>query len=174
VPFLLVGAISSGQICWGKARFVSSQTYGELTRIWQPKRGDVLYTAVGATYGVAVEVDFDHAFTFQRHIAHIRPAATLNPGFLTHFLNSPMGRRQADLAAVGNAQPTVTLKSLGRFIVPVPSLAEQREIELRLSSVGKRLDAEQAQHSALSSLKSAIMSDHLTGELRVTPDEASP
>lgn len=171
VHFLLVKSISSGRVLWEDTKFVSPETYAMLTRSWRPARGDVLYTAVGATYGVAVAVDFDRPFTFQRHIAHIRPKKSLRAGYLSHFLNSALGRRQADLAAVGNAQPTVTLRSLASFWIGVPPTLEQETIENALGSISAAIDSEVAIQSGFVTLKSALMSVLLTGEVRVKPDE---
>lgn len=129
VPFFLVKTISSGRVDWSHTKFVSQQTYNELTRRVRPKLGDVLYTAVGATYGVALLVDFDTPFVFQRHIAHIIPdPAVLDSAYLTLFLNSPYGKRQSDRAAIGSAQPTVTLTSLSRFEIACPPLEEQKSL----------------------------------------------
>ena len=135
VPFFLVKTISSGRVEWEHTKFVSQQTYGELTRRVRPKRGDILYTAVGATYGVALLVDFDEPFVFQRHIAHIIPDSNiLDSDYLVLFLNSPQGKRQSDRAAIGSAQPTVTLKSLSSFQVPCPSLVQQKELTAKANS----------------------------------------
>ncbi|MBI3301880.1 MAG: N-6 DNA methylase, partial [Deltaproteobacteria bacterium] len=132
IPFFLVKTISSGRVDWGHTKFVSQHTYGELTKRVRPKRGDILYTAVGATYGVALLVDFDDPFVFQRHIAHIIPNPTIfDSGYLSLFLNSPHGKRQSDKAAIGSAQPTVTLTSLSRFQVPCPALEQQKELVVR-------------------------------------------
>jgi restriction endonuclease S subunit len=146
IPFFLVKTISSGFVDWATTNFVSSETYDELTRRVKPKRGDVLYTAVG-TYGVALMVDFDEPFVFQRHIAHIIPTPEkLVARYIEEFLNSRHGRRQSDRCAVGSAQPTVTLKSLSNFRIPLPSLAEQSEfvaeierMTAAISSLAERL-----------------------------------
>jgi type I restriction enzyme, S subunit len=126
IPFFLVKTISSGYVDWESIKFISQATYVELTRRVKPKRGDVLYTAVGATYGVALRVNFDEPFVFQRHIAHIVPnPEKLVGGYIEQFLNSRTGKRQSDKTAIGSAQPTVTLKSLSNFKIPMPSLEEQ-------------------------------------------------
>ncbi len=127
IPFFLVKTISSGYVDWGHIKYVSQATYLELTRRVRPKRGDVLYTAVGATYGVALLVNFDDPFVFQRHIAHIVPnPEKLVGGYIEQFLNSRSGKRQSDKTAIGSAQPTVTLKSLSNFKIPLPSLEDQK------------------------------------------------
>jgi hypothetical protein len=129
VPFFLVKTISRGGIDWSQTKYVSPQTYAELTKRVKPARGHVLYTAVGATYGVAKLVDFDDAFVFQRHIAHVIPNPSVLLGdYIELFLNSPRGNRLSDQHAIGSAQPTVTLRSLSSFPLPFPSLREQSEL----------------------------------------------
>ena len=132
IPFFLVKTISSGRVDWSHTKFVSPQTYGELTKRVRPKRGDLLYTAVGATYGVALLIDFDDPFVFQRHIAHIIPNPTVfDSVYLSLFLNSPHGKLQSDKAAIGSAQPTVTLTSLSRFQIPCPPLEQQKALAVK-------------------------------------------
>lgn len=158
VPFFLVKTISSGVVDWTHTKFVSAETYAELTRRIRPKRGDVLYTAVGATYGVAVLVDFDAEFVFQRHIAHIVPdPAKLLPRFLEIFLNSRFGRRQSDAAAGGSAQPTVTLTALSRFAVPRLSLAEQEQLCNRVQQLHSARQGIEERDKTLSTLRENVM-----------------
>ena len=158
VPFFLVKTISSGWVDWSHTKFVSEETYTELTRRVQPKRGDILYTAVGATYGVALLVDFDTPFVFQRHIAHIIP----NPGvfdseYLALFLNSPFGKRQSDRAAIGSAQPTVTLKSLSSFKVPCPPVEKQRDLATKAKGFDSALKASARALAGLRAVSSGIL-----------------
>lgn len=139
IPFLFVRNIVSGAINFEVEKYISEETYQELTRRHKPERGDVLFSAVGS-FGVAAVVRTDDEFAFQRHIAHIKTdIPRLDPTFLAHFLNSPKGRSQSEAVAMGGAQRTVTLVDLRRFQVPVPSLGEQRrvvdELELRLEGV---------------------------------------
>lgn len=136
VPFFLVKTISGGDVDWRHTKFVSHKTYTELTRNIRPCRGHVLYTAVGATYGVAKLVDFDGPFVFQRHIAHIIPEETLLLGeYIELFLNSPIGRRLSDKHAIGSAQPTVTLRSLSSFPIPCPPIEEQEKLVKQVAEI---------------------------------------
>ncbi len=138
VPFLFVRNIVGGEIDFDTERFVSDVTFRELTKSWRASPGDVLYSAVGS-YGVAVPVEADRPFVFQRHIALIRPRSdVLEPHFAAHFLNSPEGRRMSDERALGGAQKTVTLRSLADFRVPLPPLSEQKRIA---ASLREQLDA---------------------------------
>lgn len=138
VPFLFVRNIVSGAIDFDVQKYISEETYNELTKKHKAEPGDVLFSAVGS-FGVAAVVRTDTRFAFQRHIAHIKPDTTLlDADFLGYFLNSPDGRSQSEAVAMGGAQRTVTLADLRRFRIPVPPLAEQRRIAADLS---RRLQA---------------------------------
>jgi type I restriction enzyme, S subunit len=130
------------------------------TRRVRPKRGDILYTAVGATYGVAMLVDFDQPFAFQRHIAHIIPNPEIfDSAYLSLFLNSPYGKRQSDRAAIGSAQPTVTLKSLCAFQIPCPPLAQQRELTAKAAICDTAMKATRQALRGERAVRSAILSE---------------
>ena len=136
--------------------------------------GDVLYTAVGS-YGHAATVPDDRQFTFQRHVALIRPKRSrVVPAFITAWLNSRLGRAAADRLAVGNAQLSVTLRDLKGMRMPLPQLAEQTQI-VQLVETAKRMT-----HHADDSvnrcrvLKMGLLDDLLTGKVRVTPMKGGP
>lgn len=129
IPFLVIANVIRGQIDWTSVgKWVSRETYEENTARCRPERGDVLYTAVGS-YGVALAVDGDEEFMFQRHIAHIKPLGeVVEPSFLALVLNAPQSKARADAVARGVAQKTVTLGELARFPIPIPPIAEQQAI----------------------------------------------
>lgn len=128
VPFLFVRNIVSEQINFNVEKYVTQETYEELTRRHRALPGDILFSAVGS-FGVAVVVNTDQPFTFQRHIALIKlKKSKVDPYFLAFYLNSPYGRLQSEMAATGGSQRTVTLQALADFIIPLPPLAEQKRI----------------------------------------------
>lgn len=98
----------------------------------------------------------------------------MDPRYLVQWLNSAICRAHAERVAVGNAQKTVTLGKLREYPVPVPPMDEQLGITAALESLDERRLLETIALDELGSLKSALSSALLTGELRVTPDEDSP
>jgi type I restriction enzyme S subunit len=139
IPFLVIGNIVKGSINWTSVKkWVSEETYNELTARTRPERGDILYTAVGS-YGTAVAVHDDRPFSFQRHIAHIKPdGQAISQDFLAYWLNSPSARERADTVARGVAQKTVTLGDLAEFEIPLPPLSEQRRIVDKIEALTTR------------------------------------
>ncbi len=170
IPFLFVSCVRDGEILWRKAARISRKTYSVISKGREPRPGMVLYTAVGS-YGHAALVTDDREFTFQRHIACLFPETSrVRPAFLVNWLNALAARKYADRVAVGNAQRTVTLENLAHFQIPLPSGEEQERIVALIDGVGLRINEECLVKECLLTVKQALMSVLVTGEVRVKPD----
>jgi type I restriction enzyme, S subunit len=89
IPFIFISNIVSGTISFENTKYISEATYQQLNARCPVEYGDILYSAVGS-YGVAVPVLTDRPFSFQRHIAHIKPSKLLSMRYLVLSLNSPL------------------------------------------------------------------------------------
>ena len=148
---------------------MNEHAYKLISQGREPKRGSVLYTAVGS-YGFAAPVTDDRPFSFQRHIAILYPKSNeLDPVFLATWLNSSIGRRWSDILAVGNAQKTVTLTALSKFPIVVPPFKEQIRIKALLEPANDVVAAKQQELKSLGVLKKSLMDALLTGNVRVDP-----
>lgn len=128
VPFVTITNIGAGNVLsFDKTFFVPERYFENISPMKRPKQGDVLYTVTGS-FGIPVLINFDQRFCFQRHIALLRPTAQIVPEFLYCLLASHSVARQAESAATGVAQKTVSLGSLRNFTVPVPPIETQRAI----------------------------------------------
>lgn len=128
VPFITITNINDQhQIDFTKTFFVPDSYYENLSESRKPRRGDILYTVTGS-YGIPVLIESNLRFCFQRHIGLIRPSTKVDSRFIACLLASPFVMIQADKAATGVAQKTVSLKSLRSFVVPLPHLDVQRRI----------------------------------------------
>jgi type I restriction enzyme, S subunit len=135
IAFLTIGNITTGHLDFSSTRFVPDQYYRALAEFRRPVIGDILYTVVGATYGRPALVDTTQPFCIQRHIAILRPAPSMDVGFLLLLLKSPLVYGQATASTTGTAQPTVPLGALRSFRVPLPPISEQRRIAAKASQL---------------------------------------
>jgi type I restriction enzyme S subunit len=100
---------------------------------------------VGATYGRPVLVDTKRPFCVQRHIAILKPPKDIDIKFMRFLLASTLVYAQATKSATGAAQPTVALKPLRNFLVPLPPLAEQHRIVVKVDELTNLCDLLEAQ-----------------------------
>jgi len=128
IPFIFVQNIAKGKIDFSNIRYVSEATYKELTRHTKVEKKDIIYSSVGVSFGVAVQVLTDIKFVFQRHIAHLKPDhQKINSTFLATQMNSNFVYSQAKKAARGAAQPTVNLGEIREFKIILPPLPLQEK-----------------------------------------------
>lgn len=135
VAFLTIGNITTGFIDFSNCRFVPPSYVESLGAHRRPFYGDILYTVVGATYGRPVLVETKRPFCVQRHIAILKPTSEIDPKFLRLLLASPLVYEQATRSATGAAQPTIALRPLRNFLVPLPPSAEQRRIVAKVDEL---------------------------------------
>jgi type I restriction enzyme, S subunit len=135
VAFLTIGNVTTGKLDFAGCRRVTPAYFSSLPSYRTPAVGDLLYTVVGATFGRPVPVDSDEPFCVQRHIAIIKPSAEAFVPYLQRVLASPFVYDQAAAATTGSAQPTIALKPLRGFLIPLPPLAEQHRIVAKVDAV---------------------------------------
>ena len=129
ISFVTISNISdNGFIDFLKTKYVPNDYYNNLASKRKPQVGDVLYTVVGSI-GIPVFIDFEKEFTFQRHIAILRFKPELvNPKYAFHFMRSSKFFNKANSVAMGAAQKTITLGTLGKLKISLPSLDRQNKV----------------------------------------------
>ncbi len=128
VPFVTISNIDDqNKLDFTKTFFVPQAYFDGLGPTRKPRRNDTLYSVTGS-FGIPVFVDSDEPFCFQRHIALLRPSPATDAKYLYFFMSSPLAFQQAEKAATGVAQKTVSLGSLRSFKIPLPCLATQHAI----------------------------------------------
>jgi type I restriction enzyme S subunit len=104
---------------------------------------------------------------FPDSLVGIRANERIDHEFLELVLRT---RKEAlEQTAPQNAQKNINLETLKPLLIQVPLPDEQQEIARVIAILGKRARAETTVLDDYRSLKSALMSTLLTGELRVTP-----
>lgn len=135
IAFLTIGNVTTGRLDFDGCRLVPESYFRALPAYRTPAKGDILYTVVGATFGRPALVDSEREFCVQRHIAILKPAKTMEIRFLLLLLASPLVYEQAAGSTTGTAQPTIALRPLRNFAVPLPPLAEQHRIVAKVDEL---------------------------------------
>lgn len=168
VAFLTIGNVTTGRLDFTGCRLVSEEYFNGLAPYRTPAKGDILYTVVGATYGRPALVESDRAFCVQRHIAILKPVKILNLQFLVSLLASPLVYDQATRSTTGTAQPTIALRPLRNFLVPLPPLAEQHRIVAKADELMALCDQLEASLTSADETRKKLLDALLTEALAPT------
>lgn len=119
--------------------FISEATYNELKeKSGVPICEDLLLTAVGATLGIPYVVR-DEKFYFKdgNLIWLSNFSKELNSEFLYYWIDSSFGTQTLWNRTIGSAQPALTIDSIKKLSIPIPS----RHIQDKITSALKTYDA---------------------------------
>jgi type I restriction enzyme S subunit len=170
IPFLSARNVTEDAWALADAKYVSRADHEEFCKRARPEPNDILYTK-GGTTGVARVNDLSFEFSIWVHIALLKmKAEAVDSHFLAAALNSEPCYRQSQLMTHGTSNQDLGLTRMVKILVPLPPLQEQRKIATVKQSLASRLETERAYCEGLRTLKTALMSVLLTGEVRVKPD----
>ncbi len=145
VPFLSAQNVKDGQINLEKYNYVSKDFHEHLTKKNKPRKGDILYSRVGAKYGEAAIVDFDFEFSVYVSLTLIRPKSEIfNNEFFKYYLNSPIVKQKAKKSIKSSGVPNLNVKDVRGFNIPIPPLEEQQTIVAKLDQAFAAIDQAKA------------------------------
>ncbi len=161
IPFVQTGDVVSAD-----GRLVShSQTLNQLglqvSR--QFPRGTILITIAANIGDTAITT---YPVCCPDSVVGIVPNADTNVDWLREYL--VLQKPHLDRQATKNAQKNINLQHLRPLFVPVPTTNEQSQIGLRIGSINDALATAARKLNRMEIIKSALMSDLLSGRKRVT------
>jgi type I restriction enzyme, S subunit len=94
----------------------------------------------------------------------------LSPGFARQYFNWDVGRSRVLLNAEGGVQKNLKGSTLLKLLLPFPEISEQERILHHLNVLATQISQKQVRLEKLKFLKKGLMSDLLTGRVRVKVD----
>jgi type I restriction enzyme S subunit len=169
---LKIGNVRWGYIDLAKLDFISAQKAFELDR-FRVRKGDLLFARQGATTGRnALADDRCEGAIINYHIIRVAvDAQRCLPEWLAICFNSDLVQRQVGRDKVRGNRDGINTSNILSFHFPLPDLDEQATMVQAFGAVEASRTASEKELEALRSLKSALMSVLLTGEVRVRVDE---
>lgn len=160
-PFISVVNINKGVIDFEECKFVSEDAYQKMIKSTHPERGDILYTKVGATYGIPAYVDTDTEFCLYVSVCLIKPKHDeIDARFLALSMSMPYIKRQADSRIKGIGVPDLHLNQIREFDVICPPRHEQEAFVTFVEQIDKSKFAVQQQLVELETLKESLMQEY--------------
>ena len=137
VPFISPKDMpDDGDLSFDNVKYISEADFERLSRKIRPRRNDIIYSRIGARLGKARLVKVDFPFLASYSCCTIRVNETLaHRIYITHYLDSIITRRQAQLDTQSIAVPDLGLAKIKAFLVPVPSLDRQNEFASEMEAI---------------------------------------
>ena len=134
---MLVSNITGNVITYETPKYISQETYDALMKRTPIEIGDILLSTVGS-YGHPAIVKENRPFSFQRHIAYLKPdASKIDSVFLHTAILSDDVQKQIDDLVLGVAQKTLNLSAIRGIQIPVPSIDRQQSFNLFVEQLDK-------------------------------------
>lgn len=157
-PFLSVVNINKGKVNFEDCKYVSEESFQKMIKSTHPEKGDILYTKVGATYGIAAYIDTNVEFCLYVSVCLIKPKHYLiNAKFLSIQMNMPFIKYQADNRIKGIGVPDLHLNQIREFDIIVPPLDLQNRFAEYVSLIDKSKLAVKKSLEELEILKKSLM-----------------
>lgn len=87
--------------------------------------------------------------------------------FLSRFFNSESGCSQALRSSTGLAQQHLNVGAVKRTLIPIPAIAEQKEIAAILQTIDRKISVHERKRAALSDLFQTMLHQLMTAQIRV-------
>jgi type I restriction enzyme S subunit len=100
-------------------------------------------------------------------LIRLRMKESVQPMFLRHYINSPVGRPYVLQLAQGAIQKNISGTRLGDLLIPLPSRAEQDEISAAVGTVDQKLAIHRQKHTANQDLFRTLLHELMTAKTRV-------
>lgn len=119
--------------------FISEERYEDIKKKTDvPKIGDILLSSVG-TLGVPWLIDEEKFYFKDGNLTWLRVGKELDNTFLYLWLCSPEAKQQIETKCIGSTQKAITIETLGKFDISIPSIESQRKISNILLSITNKI-----------------------------------
>lgn len=108
--------------------YISRERYEEIKeRYGTPQKGDILLTSVG-TLGIPWLVDEDEFYFKDGNLTWLSVKKDIESTYLYWWLISPEAKNQINAKSIGSTQKALTIDTLNKFVISLPSLEVQKKI----------------------------------------------
>lgn len=139
MPFISVVNINKSYLDFDNCKFVSFADGEIINKRTKPQRNDVLYTKVGATYGIPALVDTDKDFCLYVSVCLIKPLHDIiDSVFLKNMMALPYVKHQADKRIKGIGVPDLHLNQISAFNIILPPLSLQQSFASKIEAIERQ------------------------------------
>jgi type I restriction enzyme S subunit len=131
--------------------------------------GDVLLNITGASIGRCYHVEnWLGEANVNQHVCILRPNENIITKYLYYYLASELSQLQIGLLQTGANREGLNFEQLGNFLIPLPTIAEQKQIvdilDQKIQSLSSLSSKVQTDLSLLKEYHTALINEIVTGK----------
>ena len=165
-PFIRPRNVKPEGLDFSDVDFVSDEDFAILTDKHVPGVGDIVFSR-NASFGVACYVADPVRFAIGQDTV-VMTCKTADTRFIYFAICSPITESQVARVSTGSTFGRINLAFIRSLLVPCPPVTEQEGIAAHLAQFDERAKMEEGELAKLRALKSGLMTDLLTGRVRVS------
>lgn len=144
--------------------YISKERYEEIKSKYDvPGKGDILLTSVG-TLGVPWLVDEEDFYFKDGNLTWLRCNEKILSGYLYLWLNSAEAQNQIDAKCIGSTQKALTIETLNKFQITLPSLELQEKIVSVINPIEARINSNKKINENLADQAQALYQQYFVTE----------
>lgn len=172
IPLLSAKDIVGGGIVTNNnPRLISREDFEQIHKSYRLQNGDLLLCLVGSIGRVAQVKNYKNNYTFQRSVGVLRFKNQFSDYFF-QLMQARNFQNELKKKETKGAQGGVYLGVLGKIIVKVPDIEEQKAIANILTTSDKEIELLQKKFLILKDQKKYLLNNLVTGTIR-TPETLS-
>jgi type I restriction enzyme S subunit len=170
IPFYSVENVTNDD--FSNTKYITPAEHRKLTAKYKIECGDILMTRIGSI-GVCKYVDWEVNASFYVSLALLKCKSEIDSKFLCLYSQCTQFQKEIELHSLQHAVPKkINLGNISLITLLIPStLEEQRAIAEILSDMDKEIDKLTAKLKKYKQIKQGMMSELLTGRIRLTEEE---
>ena len=138
-PYISPKDFTKNGIDYQNSKKISKEDFIKLSKKFLPQKGDLIFPRYG-TIGKIREVNVDLPLLVSYSCCLVRSSKLIDNSFVKSELDSQITKEEIKRYINKSTQPNIGLKSIQRFLFPLPPLEEQKKIAKRISEVNKIID----------------------------------
>jgi type I restriction enzyme, S subunit len=168
IPVIQSGFVTTGQFYAKKYVYVDSEKFNAEIRS-AVASGDIVMAKIGAQAGRCAIMPKGHptGILAGNSLKITTDEESLLATYLNHLLSHLYTTGEIQILRTETAQPAISIATLKKYKIKVPTLLEQEKITKVLSTIDIKLKSTREKSEKLQSLKKSLMQDLLTGKVRV-------